>query len=200
MLWKLKFPKERKYPIAFATFLMYIAWHPLGDFIESLFIGWSIIPRELFTPNFWLWWIPFAQELNHSYTFAFFAYFIPITALFYIWFFLNKKIKLNQYLVIFIIIIISFFILVPNMIPSKSVAYKNDIEGFKMHKMEPLNLWMYFHMLFWFVWMIFPHLLGLFTKEKTMLKIAGITWFIFIIAWLSSLLTGRFIYVQTIFK
>ena len=76
-----------------------------------------------------------------------------------------------------------------------SVAYQNDIKGFKDHKMEPLELWMDFHMTFWLLWMIFPNLLGLFTEEKTMLKIAGIVWIIFLIAWISSCLLGRFIYI-----
>ncbi|MBL7169641.1 MAG: hypothetical protein ISS48_01310 [Candidatus Aenigmarchaeota archaeon] len=57
--WKLQFPEKRKYPIALTTFLMYLAWHPLGDFIESLIIGWNIIPNELFRSDFWIWWVPF---------------------------------------------------------------------------------------------------------------------------------------------
>lgn len=195
MLEKLEFPEKRKYPIAFATFLMYIAWHPLGDFVESLIIGWKIVPGQLFTWDFWVWWVPFAQEFQCSYTFAFLGYFIPLTIVFYIWFFLYKKFKMNKYITAAIAIIVSFFFIVPNLVPSASIAYQNDIEGFRAHGMEPLDLWMYFHMVFWLVWMIFPHLLGLFTEEKRMLKIAGITWIVFLIVWISSCLLGKFIYV-----
>ncbi len=202
----LKFPKERLYPIAFATFLMYLAWHPLGDFIESLIIGWSIVPCEIFTGNFWKWWIPFAQKLQHSYTLAFFAYFIPITILSYGIFFIFKKynkIKLNKWIKILLLAILLFFI-IPGFIfqfdPSKSTAYQNDIGGFQRHNMTPLNAWMYFHMFFWFVWMISPHILGLFTKEKTMLKIAGVTWIIFLIIWLLTWHYGSFFGIRMVFE
>ncbi len=195
LLERLKFPKERCYPIAFTTFLMYIAWHPLGDFIESLIIGWNIVPSQLFTFDFWVWWVPFAQEFQHSYTFAFFGYFIPLTVIFFIWFFLSQKLKINKNIVVIIIIISALFLIIPNFIPSKSIAYQNDISGFRGHGMKPLELWMCFHMFFWFVWMIFPHLLGLFTREKTMLKIAGIVWIVFLAVWISSFLLGKFIYI-----
>ncbi len=200
MLEKLKFPKERLYPVAFATFLMYIAWHPLGDFIESLIIGWRIVPGELFTRNFWHWFIPLIQNWQHCYLLAFFAYFIPITLFFYLWYFLFKKWKLNKIISYTIFIVVLLFFIIPSIIfpafvPSSSVAYQNDIEGFRSHGMEPLNLWMYFHMGFWFIWMVFPHILGLFTKEKTMLKISGIVWIVFLIVWISSALLGKFIYV-----
>ncbi|RLF36052.1 MAG: hypothetical protein DRM99_03535 [Thermoplasmata archaeon] len=198
ILKKIKFPKQRIYPIALATFLMYLAWHPLGDFIESLIIGWRIIPEELFTWHFWQWWVPFAQAFQHSYTFAFFAYFIPITLISYFWLFLHKKFKLNKYLIFFIIAIVTILTFAPQLIPEKSVAYQNDIQGFEAHGMQPLNLWMYFHIGFWFLWMIFPHLLGLFTTEKTMLKISGITWLIFLVIWITTCLAGRFIYVPII--
>jgi len=192
---KIKFPEERKYPIAFATFLMYLAWHPLGDFLESLIIGWRIIPNELFTWEFWYWFIPFAQNPTNSYSLAFLGYFMPITVLAYIWFFLHKKFKMNKYIVAVALIVVSSLFIIPNLIPSMSIAYQNDIKGFKDHKMEPLELWMNFHMTFWLLWMIFPNLLGLFTEEKTMLKIAGIVWIIFLIAWISSYLLGSFIYI-----
>ncbi len=188
ILQKLKFPKERKYPIAFATFLMYIAWHPLGDFIESAIIGWRIVPAQLFTWDFWLWWVPFAQKIQHSYTFAFFAYFVPVTFVFYLWFVLSEKLKINKRVAVAGAIIVFLLLIAPNFIPAKSVAYQNDIGGFAAHNMEPLNLWMYFHMIFWFVWMIFPHLLGLFTGEKTMLKISGVVWLFFLGIWLANLM------------
>jgi len=195
VLQKIKFPEERKYPIAFATFLMYLAWHPLGDFLESLTIGWKIIPDQLFTWEFWRWFIPFSQDFTQSYSLAFLAYFVPITMLAYIWFFLYKKFKINKYIVAVILIVAASFFIIPNLIPNTSVAYQNDIKGFKAHKMEPLGLWMDFHMIFWFLWMVFPNLLGLFTEEKTMLKMAGITWIVFLTAWISSHLLGSFIYV-----
>ena len=53
---KLKYPKERIYPIAFSTFIFYLAWHPLGDFFESLIIGWQIVPEALFRSG-WVWFI-----------------------------------------------------------------------------------------------------------------------------------------------
>ena len=196
ILQKLKFPRERKYPIAFATFLMYISFHPLGDFIESLIIGWSIVPRELFTQKFWVWWVPFAQKFEHSYTFAFFAYFVPLTLIMYLWLFLYKKLKINKNIVNGIIIGMIILIIIPNLLPSKSIAYQNDINGFKAHNMKPLNFWMYFHMLFWCIWMIFPHFLGLFTKEKTMLKIAIVTGIVFLGMWMGSYLSGKIIYVS----
>jgi len=192
---KIKFLRERKYPIAFATFLMYLAWHPLGDFVESLFIGWNIVPCEIFSRSFWKWFVPFAQNINHSYTLAFFAYFIPITILSYITVFLNKKFKINKFVIGIIICILGFFFIIPNFLPAKSVAYQNDILGFQRHNMNPLNLWMFFHMSFWFVWMVSPQILGLFTSEKQMLKIAGIIWFILLIVLLSSFFFGKFIYV-----
>jgi len=198
----LKFPKERKYPIALATLLMYLAWHPLGDFIESLIIGWRIVPMELFTINFWKWWVPFAQAWQQSYTIAFFGFFIHITILAYLIFFIFKKYKkfeLNKYLKIILLIFVLVFLIIPffysQFSPEHSVAYQNDIEGFKAHKMKPLNAWMYFHMAFWCVWMLFPHILGLFTSEKKMLKIAGAVWVVFLIVWLSSIFLGKFIYV-----
>jgi len=188
---QLKFPKQRLYPIAFATFLMYLAWHPIGDFVESLVIGWGIVPRELFTGNFFIWFVPFANIFTHSYAFAFFAYFIPITIIVLAWGFIkNKKIS---YLAIALLIF--FMVLVPAFNPEVSVAYKNDIGGFKAHNMQPLDLWMFFHMLWWFAWMVFPHVLGLFTTEKTMLKIAALTWVVFLAIWLSSWATGWFFYI-----
>jgi hypothetical protein len=197
---QLQFPKTRKYPIAFATILMYLAWHPLGDFVESLIIGWSIVPIELFSGDFWKWWLPLAQEINKSYTFAFFGYFIPVTVIAYVLYFLYKKFKLNKLVATVIFLVLLMFVVVPFLTsqfsPEKSVAYQNDIAGFIAHNMQPLQLWMYFHMAFWFVWMIFPHILGLFTKEKTMLKIAGGIWIIFLIVWMSSWALGKFIYIS----
>jgi len=198
LAFSLQFPKKRIYPICFATFLMYLAWHPIGDFIESLIIGWSIVPRELFSRKFYVWWVPFAQNFTHSYTFAFLGFFIILTILFYFWYLLDKKLKINKYIVAIILVVVVFFVFVPNFIPSKSVAYQNDISGFKAHNMQPLKLWMYFHMIWWFIWMIFPHLLGLFTKERTMLKISAVVWGVFLVIWLSSLALGKFIYVPII--
>jgi len=54
---KLKYPKERVYPVAFSTFIFYLAWHPLGDFLESLIIGWQIVPEALFRSD-WMWFTP----------------------------------------------------------------------------------------------------------------------------------------------
>ena len=108
----------------------------------------------------------------------------------------HKKTKFNKYVLGSVVIVIIVFILIfPNFNQEKSVAYQNDVEGFKAHGMSPLNLWMYFHMSYWFMWMIFPHLLGLFTKEKTMLKIAGVVWVVFIVVWISSCVFGKFLWV-----
>ena len=206
VLEKIKFLKERKYPIAFATILFYLAWHPLGDFIESLIIGWNIVPCELFTHRFFAWWIPFFQHYTHNYTIAFLGYFVQITVFAYLVYFIFKKyqrFEFNKYLkILFLLIVIVFWILpffVGQFTPQKSIAYQNDIEGFQRNDMEPLNIWMYFHMAFWFIWMIFPHLLGLFTNEKQMLKIAGVTWLVFLLVWLLSWHFGSFFHVQVVF-
>lgn len=59
---------------------------------------------------------------------------------------------------------------IPQFIPEKSVAYQNDIKGFIGHQMEPLNLWMGFHMAFWFVWMLFPIFWDCLPKKRQCLK------------------------------
>ena len=192
---QIKFPEERRYPIAFVTFLAYLAWHPLGDFIESLFIGWSIVPCELFSHNWYMWWLPL-RTFNQSYTFAFFAYFIPVTIIVFAYYYLKKKNKALSWVVTTVLVF--FFILTPAMNPQISVAYSNDVEGFRRHHMEPLNLWMFFHMFFWLVWMVFPHIIGLFTTEKGMVKLAGVVWLLFLIVWLSTWTLGQWVYIPVI--
>ena len=163
-----QFPKKRRYPVALATFLFYLAWHPLGDFAESLFLGWSIVPCQIFTKKFWTWWWPFARLLNESYLMAFFGYFIPITGLSYFYLFLRRQLNLKKSLAVVVLILTALSIFIPPVfLPSHSVAYKNDIEGFVRHHMQPLSAWMAFHL----------------------------TWAIFLLIWLSSWFLGKIVYI-----
>jgi len=75
------------------------------------------------------------------------------------------------------------------------VAYKNDIEGFIRHHMQPLSAWMAFHLTWWFIWMIIPHLIGLLLSEREMLKLAFLTWSVFLLIWLSSWFLGKIVYI-----
>jgi len=75
------------------------------------------------------------------------------------------------------------------------VAYKNDIEGFIRHHMQPLSAWMAFHLTWWFIWMIIPHLIGLLLSERKMLRLAFLTWAIFLLIWLSSWFLGKIVYI-----
>jgi len=91
-----QFPKKRRYPVALVTFLFYLVWYPLGDFAESLFLGWSIVPCQTFTKKFWTWWWPFARPLNESYLMAFFGYFIPVTGLSYFYLFFTAATEFKK--------------------------------------------------------------------------------------------------------
>jgi len=127
------------------------------------------------------------------YSLAFLASFIPLTIIIIAWFKLKDK---NKVLAYGITIGIFIFAIMPLVMPGVSPSWQNDSHAFVDHKMEPLNLWMIFHMVFWVVWMWLPGILGLFLSEKDMLKLSVVAWPLFLIILFITANTGKLLWVS----
>jgi len=159
------FKGERFYPVAFASFLMHLFWHPIGDYFESLTLGWSIVPNRLLTVttidyNFIVWYL-------QTYGLSWIIGFIPLTLIG-----LAHKYR-PSYVLLALPALGAFYYYYAVQIPLQT-AY----EPFRIHKMLDQ---LYPHCIYWIAWLTIPSAIGYYLDEIKMLGVSALTAALFII-------------------